>query len=284
MATQLAETPEGVETVETNDNTVVERDYEGEARKHGWRPETEFKGDASAWVDAKTFMERADTVMPLLKKQNHHLMAEINTLKSTVKKLQKSEQAAYENALADLKAKQEQAVEDGDIAAHREVGKKIEQLQKNADSQVRADVSQEQVVTAWNEFREANEWYDRADLRGATEDDMARRGFADREMAKMANVERYDQDHGPAEFMAELQRRIEERFPGKARPRAVENVAGVTRTGANRTAKIGANLPQEAKRAAERFIRIGIPGYVGLTAQQAHDHYAKSFDWEGYKA
>lgn len=293
MATQLKE-PE-VETAEAqppegndNEQQVQTRDYEAEARVHGWRPKEQFKGDESAWVDAETFMKRADEVMPLLKKQNHHLMAEINTLKSTVRKLTKLEQAAYANALADLKARQEAAVETGDLQAHRDVGRQIEELQKTADRQVSQGVSPEEVTNAWNEFRDANEWYDRADLRAASEQDMAMRGFADREMQKMAQVERYDQDHAPAEFMAELARRIEERFPqsnGKAlRPKAVETVAGVTQRGINRNARTGANLPPEAKHQAERFIRMQIPGYTGLTKDKAYDLYAKSFDWEGYKA
>jgi hypothetical protein len=49
------------------------RDFDAEAREHGWRPKDEFPGDAAKWVDAETFMKRADEVMPLLKAQNARL-------------------------------------------------------------------------------------------------------------------------------------------------------------------------------------------------------------------
>lgn len=293
MATQLAEAPavDPAVVAAANDgdggSAVIEqdeRDFEAEAWEQGWRPETEFKGDKAKWVDAKTFVERTETVMPLLKKHNHKLMAEITTLKGMIRKLQKSEQAAYTNALNDLKAKQEAAVETGDLNAHRAVSSQIEQLQKEVGTQSNANVSQEDIASAWNGFLEKHEWYERADLKGATDDDMARRLFADRTMRQMAQVEKFDQDHGPEAFMAEVERRVEERFgSGKtAAPRKIEAVAGVTRGGVSRTARTGANLPSEAKEQVRRLIRQGI--YTGMTEPQAMDKFAKDFDWEGWKA
>ena len=43
--------------------TEQPRDIEAEARKHGWRPKEEFKGDPARWTDAETFVKRADEVM-----------------------------------------------------------------------------------------------------------------------------------------------------------------------------------------------------------------------------
>ncbi len=282
MATQLAEPTNTVEPAETNDNAAPERDYEAEARTHGWRPQEEFKGDPSAWTDAKTFVERADTVMPLLKKQNRELLQKIDRLETTVKRLTRSEREAHESRIQALKAKQEEAVETGDLEGHRAVSEQIDKLQRSADG---VQPSQDDVNSAWVGFLEKADWYGRADLPAATQEDMAKRLFADTTMRKMAEVEKYDRSHGPADFMAEVMRRVEERFPEqKPEPRRnVENVAGVTRQNVNRNARVGANLPVEAKRQAERFIKM-IPGYRGLTPQQAYDKYAKDFDWEGYKA
>lgn len=55
---------------------------EAKAREHGWTPKERFRGDAAKWVDAKTFLDKADTVMPLLRKQRDDLMGEVQSLRA----------------------------------------------------------------------------------------------------------------------------------------------------------------------------------------------------------
>jgi hypothetical protein len=122
MATQLADAPDlgGGEVAALNVDTQSqpeERDFEAEARSHGWTPQEEFKGDPARWVDAETFIKRADEVMPLLKKQNAHQKRELEEMKRTIKRLSAAEQRAYENARADIAAEMEAAVEAGDLTA-----------------------------------------------------------------------------------------------------------------------------------------------------------------------
>jgi hypothetical protein len=63
-----------------------ERDYDAEARSRGWAPEEEFKGDKARWVDAKTFVERTDTMMPLLKADRDRLKRELADIKKDLRR------------------------------------------------------------------------------------------------------------------------------------------------------------------------------------------------------
>lgn len=57
--------------------TVVEEtgdpQVEAEARKLGWVPQEEFRGDKTKWIDASEFVERGQRVLPFVKMQNKRL-------------------------------------------------------------------------------------------------------------------------------------------------------------------------------------------------------------------
>lgn len=281
MATQLAQVEEpgdGGTTVEFDDDSqTVERDYEAEARAHGWTPKEEFKGDESRWVDAETFVKRADEVMPLLKKQNQGMKAKMAELERTIKRLTRAEAAAYENAMADLKAKQEDAVERGDLTAHRAVAKQMETLQKEATADAEP---QEDGQEAYLAFREANAWYDRAALASASEMEVEARLYADRQADKYARQGKTS-EMSPTEFFALIASDVATRFPllGKkqAREKPDSAVAGATPRARQSNARTGANLPPEAKEHAERYMRMGI--YKVETKEEAYNLFAKSYTW-----
>lgn len=269
----------GTQAVESADDDSA-RDYEGEARAHGWTPKEQFKGDPSRWVDAETFMRRADEVMPFLKKQNQSLKREIDNLKRTTKQLARAEQSAYQNAINDLKAQQRQAAEVGDMATYDAVGEKVEKLEKEApkaDAQHGEDPQDE-----FDNFREDNGWYDRGNLSGATDTEKDARAFADRTAERLARQGKL-QELPPSEFFAEVARLTKDRFPALAgtqtrREKPASDVAGVMRNGANRNAKIGANLDATAKEHAERYMRMKIGAFKDCkTKQEAYDLFAKSY-------
>lgn len=278
MVTQLAEAPADTGQDDSIGNAdVIERDYEAEARAHYWLPKEEFKGDKSRWVDAETFVKRADEILPLVKKQNSELKGKVDYLERQIKRVMKSEQTAYENALADIQAKMENAVVTGDVAAFKALDKKADDLRKDmAQDTPKADQSKE-AVRAFADWRDDNEWYDLGGLASATETERKQRAYFDRmvegNMDKAAEMQ-------PAEFIAYIGDLVEAKYPaGKAaRPRGVESVAGVTRGGQGKSGKTGANLPTEAKEAVRRYMRQGI--YKG-TFEESCNAFAKDFDWSG---
>lgn len=271
MATQLADD----DALPTTD----ERDYEEEARSRGWTPKDEFKGDETRWIDAETFVKNAETKMPLLTKENKQLKDKIEYLERTVKKLTKAEQMAYSNAIEDLKAKQREAVEYGDVKAHDAISEKIDKLRADMTD----DAPPEDPKAAFVEFREANEWYDLGGLPGATDTERRARALADR-VADKFTAQGMQQEPGmtPAKFFAKVAEEVREQLPmldaKPARQKPQSDVAGTTRPGAARSAKNGANLPTEAKAQAKRFFERGI--IKAKDVNEAYDKFAKDYAWD----
>lgn len=273
MATQLQEVEQEIE--------VDTRDFDAEARQQGWTPKDEFKGDPEKWIDAEAFVSRGETVMPLLKKQVQSQKGEIDFLKRQVKKLTKLEQRAYDNALTDLKAKQAEAVEFGDIAAFKQIDKQLDDLR--ADMAPEPAAKGEDPTSAFVEFREANEWYDLGGLQGASADERRARALADRTADKLA-AQGLQKELSPSEFFARVAEEVREQMPmiggeaKAARVKPASDVAGVTRGAARSNAKTGANLPADAKAQAKRFFEKGI--IKAKDVSEAYDKFAKDYAWE----
>lgn len=70
---------------EVLEQTVVESlaspEIQVEAEKIGWIPPSRFKGDPERFIDADKYIERGETVLPIVKEQNKRLHAEVNELR-----------------------------------------------------------------------------------------------------------------------------------------------------------------------------------------------------------
>jgi hypothetical protein len=273
------------------------RDFEAEAKEHGWSPKDDFKGDESRWVDAETFMKRADEMMPLLKAQNARLKRDFDALKKDLRRatthFEGAEKRAYERAVTDLQQKHDAAVEAGDVKAANAAVKEMHELKPEATGNWRAGKSDAEVKQeageALDSFREENPWYDRADLASASEIEINARLYYDRMIDK--NIEK-TKDMPPAEFFAMIDELTHEKFPQlKAKPareKPASAVEGGTGGRPRNSSKSWDNLPPDAKRQFQKFIDRGILGVksTGDTdkdAAAAKAYYARTFDWEGYK-
>ena len=110
-------------------------ELEAQAREMGWRPKEEFKGDESRWVDAKTFVDRGEHVLPIIKATNERLRGEIVAANQRTAQLEQAIKDSQETIAAleryhqddvkqkvekarnDLKAQLIQAKRDGDVEA-----------------------------------------------------------------------------------------------------------------------------------------------------------------------
>lgn len=273
MATQLAEqpTPEAEQQQEAPQEPV-QRDYEAEAKQHGWTPKDDFKGDPSRWVDAETFVERADQVMPLLRKQNEALKREMETLKKDVRRASehfgKAEERAYARALADLTAKQDAAAEDGDVETVRAVRKEIADLRADIPAVPANDIAIE-AKEAEIDWRERNPWYDKGGLQ---------RDYADllveKHMAKTKEM-------APAEFFDFIGQEVLKRYPDAAKTETRRPVNPVDGGGNRRPQgqKGWADMEPEERRVgqamAQRWHKSGLLKHP--------DDFLKSYDWSSKK-
>lgn len=244
--------------------TESERDFVEEARQHGWTPKEEFKGDPSRWVDAETFVKRADEVMPFLKKQNQALKRDLEDMKRTLKQFQdyttKAEQRAYERAIADIEARHAEAVETGDQQAAQRAVADLRKVEKDFAAQGKPD---EPEFDADKARQELAEWVEKTGWYGPDAD---RTKYADTQANLMGPASEWA--GGQQAWLKELEARVERKF---AQPKPSQTNPGGARPGNRGGAKTYNDLPPEAKRQCDRFVKQ-IPGFT-------KEQYVKDFDW-----
>lgn len=239
------------------------RDYEAEARKLGWLPKDEFKGDDARWTDAETFVKRGEEMLPLVKAQNKKLREELDDLKRQVRKaseyFSKAEQRGYEQALADIERRHAQAVEEGDTAAANKAARDLVKLEKEFD-QSKADaapvIDPAEVQKTLNDWMDKNDWYVLDD---------AKRRYADMQAERMGEAK--DWPGGLPAWLGELEKRVDAKFTER---RAPVNAAPGQRAPV-KAGKSYADLPPEAKKLCDKWVAQGVI--------KSRDDYVKNFDW-----
>lgn len=252
---------------------AAERDYEAEARQHGWQPPEEFKGDKSKCVDAKTFVERADTFMPFIKKDRDDWKRKFSELQRTVKQYAKHadkvDERAYTRALTDLQTKHDEAVETGDVAAARAAVREIGEINAEIAAKPKDDEPEFDPVAArkeLNDWVEENDWY--------VLDDGKRR-YADMQAETMGPARDWPEGNGA--WLAELGKRVDRKFAAK--PVSPTNGGG-NRSAPGLAGKSYNDLPAQAKAACDKFHRAGIfgdPSKVSLA--DARQKYVADYDF-----
>ncbi len=226
------------------------RDYDAEARRHGWTPKEEFRGDPARWVDAETFAKRADEVMPFLKKKTEAQDREIADLKRTIKQAAKHyeavEERAVKRAMAELEARHTEAAESGDVAGAKRAMDEIRALEKD----VSAPTVKEDAPDPTQARKELNDWIGENDWYVL---DDKKRAFADLQADLMGPA--IEWSGGQKAWLDELGKRVDRRFTEK-KPSPVSG-------GGNRAAPSGggksyADLPPAAKATCDRFVKNGI--------------------------
>ena len=251
------------------------RDYEAEARSHGWTPKDDFKGDPTRWVDAETFVKRADEVMPFLKKQNAALKREIDDMRRQQKKaadfFSKAEERAYNRAMTDLQAKMDEAVESGDRDAARKVLKDMDDLKSDFTSErMEAEPKEKedgpevvaQAQQAIRDWIDGSDWY-----------------FTDEKKTKYADmqsdliIKEHGQLHkfpgGIDAALAEIDKRVQRKFA--ERPPVQTSGAG-NRSGTGKTGRSYSDLPADAKRLCDKWVSQGLI--------KSREDYVKSYQWD----
>lgn len=243
-----------------------ERDYEAEARKHGWRPKDEFKGDPARWTDAEQFVKRADEVMPFLEKKTKAQQREIDDLKRTLKQFQQyvttADKRAMERATAEIEARHTEAIETGDVAAAKKAVADLRQVEKDyappAEDMAEPEYDPAQARAELAEWVEQSGWYGTDDVKTK---------YADTQANLMGPAVEWE--GGQAAWLAELDKRVERKFAAP-KPSAVN--AGGSRPGARGSARGFNDLPPEARRQCERFEKQ-IPGFTRA-------QYVKDYQWD----
>lgn len=269
--------PGGVATTDNTNpsgesgNDEEQQQLEARARSMGWTSKDEFKGDPSKWRDAAEFVERGESLLPLVKAQNKRLEREVAELKQTTRELgdylSKTEQRAYERALADLKQQRKDALAAGDGDAFDKADEQIEQLKRDAEAKAakRAEKKDDGADPVYTEWEARNPWLKDSELSDYAE-------FAAQKLR--ASGEKAT----GADFLDMVAAKVKAQFPAKfTNPRretaqAVEGAAPAARRGG----KSYADMPAEARAACDRMAKNGFGGDEKAMAKFKAD-YVKNF-------
>lgn len=254
-----------------NDNTGPSPEAlaaQTEARKFGWTPKEEFKGDETQWKTAEEFLQRGKEINGFLRKDLERIQGKNLTLEQELREVRKAveefkgfhaetAERAYKKALKDLQDKKKEAIVLGDGEAVIEVENQIDELKESrvkqevtsteATKEVPDAIYQEQFI-AW---QSENPWFneDKA-LRAAAS------GFADEVKYENPNLK------GKA-FLEAVSEKVKGAFPDRfdespreKHPSVEGNSGGGNRSGSNK--KSYADLPSDAKAACDKFVKQGL--------------------------
>jgi len=266
-----------------NDGALPEaNEAEAKARRLGWVSKEEFKGDPDKHRSAEEFLQRGETILPILQRDNKKLHDTVSRFEKELKEtkeaaagvedlIRKSAEREYKKQLRDLERKLDAAIETADVTQARQIRAEISELQTGEPAPKRetkpvGEPDKPQVDPEIQSWIDQNDWFNKS---------VALRGYA---TEVYGDLEKQFPGKSRSELLAETKQRTVERFPekfgvnpkreGAAAVAAPGGVAG-TKKPAGRTYD---DLPAEAKKACDKFVK-NIPGYT-------KEKYVKDYEWD----
>ena len=243
---------------------MAEENFEAEARKQGWAPQEQWKGDPEKWVDAQTFVERGEKIAGIATKQNKDLRAEVEELRATVEEVRtvntdlkshyqralEKERREAEAQIAALKKQRIEAINEAD-------GERVQQIEDKLESLRTMPPEQQQWAVEW---ADENPWYAK---------DPEAREVAEGIATRLSASGKFS---SPREMMDEVAKRVKKAMPHKfENPRRKQSVTeGNASIEQESGEKSYASLPPDAKAACDRFVAEGV---------MSKDEYIATYDW-----
>ena len=234
---------------------------EVEARKMGWRPETEWDDSGEAtWLPAEDFMKRNERLKDrgdkILKAEISKLNRQVASMERTMgdfsAHLTKAENRAYQKALKEIEVKAEKAVEEGDTDAYRRAKGEIKDLEQEVKAEAKtAPTPAPKADPDYDSWIIDNSWYDPATE--SFDPEMAHyAGGVSNEIARLnlPNVA----------FLARVAVEVKKKFPdrfGNQRRRQAPAVEGAGGGGGGNGKTLWSQVPKEARTEFKRFVGEG---------------------------
>lgn len=258
---------------------VVESDAEQKARRLGWVPKEEFRGDPERWRPAEEFLDRGERILPLVQADNRKLHKRVDELETVLRETREaskelldytraSEQRAYDRARREIQVKIETAAANADQAAVRAEMANLDALEKpRAEPKKEDKPATPSVDPQIQDWISQETWFNR---------DGVLKAYA---IDQYGALERDKPGVSVGDLLAETKRRTMQKFPEKfgidrqgSSANSAAAVASPTGVSVRRNTKTYENLPADARAACDKFIKT-IPGYK-------KEDYLADYDWE----
>jgi hypothetical protein len=277
-----------------------ETDIETKAKEMGWSPKDDFRGNPDQWIDAETYVQRGETLMPLIKASNRRLTEELSTVKQELTKAKEQLTASQEsidalkefNSAANRKAMKEavsqtkaaliQAKRQGESEVEIELAEQLhkeqEALQEAEEESSKkgnqpekrpngADGGEDFTKSAeWRQWTEDNPWFGKDKRRTALSMGIADELRLDPETSGLK---------GKA-FLDKVTEEVEKIFSPGAPSSKVES--GGRGSGGGTSGQSYSDLPADAKEACESQARRLVGADRAFkTKEDWRKHYTKTY-------
>lgn len=222
---------------------------EDRARRMGWVPSEEFRGDKAKWSDAATFVKNGEESLPILRERlrsmertNVELSKSVSEFKTqSDSNFKKGYEKAKRELEAEIKTKAKAGDDEGAAAAATELAElEGEKVKREAAG------DKDPVFDAWSA---QNTWYTDPELKAEAEVEAFR-------------LRRKGEKSEGAEFLDKVKEAIKKRFPEKFENPRRKEASGTERSsaGGDESTRSGAkkgweHLPTDAKEAGERYVK-----------------------------
>lgn len=222
---------------------------EARARRMGWVPQEEFRGDKTKWRDAQAFVKNGEESLPILRERLRSSEAARDELAKSVSDFQKmndtSFQRGYEKAKRELEAAVKREAKAGNEEGAAAAATELAELE--------AEKTKREVATkddpVFNAWLGQNAWYNDTELK------------AEAEAVAFLLRRKGDKTEG-APFLDKVKEEMQKRFPDKFKNPRREAAGGPERPGAGgdgggigKGKKGWEALPADAKQSGERYIK-----------------------------
>lgn len=261
----------------SEETTVVERNFEQEAQKQGWKPKEDFTangGNESDWVDAKTFVERGESSAGILKSRLEKMERRLNhqeevnrSLASHHQRMLDKEKQQRAQLMHELEEARAQAVATGDSNAFKQADRQLNELREQSREPTKEVVPEgpNPEIEGW---LEDNAWYNEDESLRYMAD-----GYAERLRARNPQLK----GRAFLDKVSDYVKQNSSKKPMRTQSQSAEGEGDKLPTREVKSSSSGnkrtyENLPPEAKKECNRLLRE----IKGFTKEQFCDYY----DWE----
>lgn len=247
---------------------ALDPEVEATARKYGWKPKGEFTLAPDGWVDADRFLDLAPTKLKIERDRNKELQDQLARIQGTseraLARIQEQERRRFEEEIAQVRAAQAKAFDEADRETFNQARAREAQLVRDAQ---RVAPEPDPEVTGLAE--KYADWSKDPELASFAYQLVEQSPAVKRLSAakQWAWADRQLRETFPEAFSAPEKPVVQDRAPQVAR------VDGGGLAGAVRRGKGAADLPPEARKAGDDFVKRG--WFKSL------DEYAKDYWQQG---
>lgn len=263
VATDAAPALEPAET--PAEEAAPDPDVEAEARAMGWRPREEYKGDPDKWKPADQFVSHGRQILPLVQENLRRATDKISRMErehaAAIEGIRRTSELALqrqrEQIVAGFEAAKRDAIQVGDVERYDALNHQQWQEVQRFDQQARQQMQPQQprlpddAIRAFDDFRSRNRWF------GVDQELTAVAvAFNDRNAREKPHLSMAENIRETEAYLAQ---RYPEAFPSR-RMGGAAPVEGASRGSvvAGRRGKGAADLPAEARKHGEQFVKEGL--------------------------